>query len=60
MTYAVHNLATRAIEIDEDGSYAVQPDGPRFNVAPLATFETFDLAEEWREARLAEMRGDGR
>lgn len=60
MTFAVHNVHVRAVEIDEAGSYAVQPDGPRFKATPLATFDTFDLAEEWREARLAEIKGEGR
>lgn len=59
MSFAVHNIHVRAVAIDEGGSYAIQPDGPRFNVTPLATFDTFDLAEEWREARLAEMKGEG-
>ncbi|WP_260581127.1 hypothetical protein [Sphingopyxis sp. PET50] len=57
MTFAVHNIHVPAIQIDEQRTYAIAGDGPRFNVEPLATFDTFDEAEEWRGKRLAEVRG---
>lgn len=62
MPFAVHSLAVRAIEIDHELSYEVQPGGPRFTVTPLsmgdgpAIFPDFDEAEAWRGKRLAEMR----
>lgn len=64
MPFAVHSLAVRAIEIDHELSYEVQPGGPRFTVTPLsmgdgpAIFEEFDEAEAWRGMRLAEMKGE--
>ena len=64
MPYAVHSLAVRAIEIDHELSYEVQPDGPRFTVQPMnagdgpAIFPDFDEAEAWRGKRLAEMKGE--
>ena len=64
MPYAVHSIAVRAIEIDHELSYEVQPGGPRFTVTPLsmgdgpAIFPEFDEAEAWRGKRLAEMKGE--
>ncbi|MGN6290440.1 MAG: hypothetical protein ACTHNA_14390 [Sphingopyxis terrae] len=59
--FAVHNLAVRAIEVDEDHTYSIAQDGPRFYVEPLsmgdgpAVFDSFDEAEGWRMRRLGEM-----
>lgn len=56
--FAVHNLSTRPIEVDEDHTYSIAPDGPRFYVEPLsmgdgpAVFDSFDEAEGWRMRRL--------
>lgn len=61
MPYAVHSLAARAIEIDHELSYEVQPGGPRFTVQPMsmgtgpAIFPEFDEAEAWRLARRSEV-----
>lgn len=61
MRFAVHNLHVPAVAVDEDGSYAIVEDGPRFVVTPLDTgtgpaiFPEFDEAETWRKARLAEV-----
>ena len=61
MPFAVHSLAVRAIEIDHELSYEVQPGGPRFTVTPLsmgdgpAIFPEFDEAEDWRARRLVEL-----
>ncbi|MBN8803613.1 MAG: hypothetical protein J0H81_00595 [Sphingopyxis terrae] len=58
--FAVHNLATKPIEVDEDHTYSIAPDGPRFYVEPLsmgdgpAVFDSFDEAEGWRMRRLGE------
>lgn len=63
MTFAILNLAVKATEIDDTGTYAIVPDGPRFNVQPMsmgdgpAVFDTFEEAEEWRGKRLGEMGG---
>ena len=64
MPYAVLNLATRSVQIDHEGAYAIVDDGPRFTVTPLsmgdgpAIFPEFDEAEAWRGKRLAEL-GEG-
>ena len=52
--WAVHNLATRAIEIDSERYFSVAPDGPKYRTPPLAKddgyaiFDTFEEAEAWR------------
>lgn len=64
MTYAVLNLHTKSVELDQDNSYAIQPGGPRFTVTPLsmgdgpAVFDDFEDAEAWRGKRLGEMKGE--
>lgn len=66
MPYAVHSMHVRAVEIDHELSYEVQPGGPRFVVQPLsmgdgpAIFPEFYEAEEWRVKRLAEAKGANR
>ena len=61
MLFAVHNLATRSVQIDHEGAYAIVEGGPRFTVTPLsmgdgpAIFPEFDEAEAWRGKRLAEI-----
>ncbi|MGV7119619.1 hypothetical protein [Sphingopyxis sp. 550A] len=60
MPWAVHNLAAPAVEIDDHGTMTLDGQTRITLPEPLATFDTFDLAEEWREARLAEMKGEGR
>lgn len=61
MPWAVLNLATRPVQIDDTGSYAIVDDGPRYNVSPMdkgdgdAVFDSFEDAEEWRttQSRIA-------
>ena len=52
--WAVHNLATRAIEIDDERYFSVASGGPKYRTPPLAKdagyaiFDTFEDAEAWR------------
>lgn len=63
MPFAVLNLHSRPVQIDDKGSYAIVDDGPRFTVTPLsmgdgpAIFPEFDEAEAWRGERLGELKG---
>lgn len=50
--YAVHNLAAPPIPIDDEGRYAVAPDGPRYHAEPLRVFDTREEAEEWRVGQI--------
>lgn len=55
--YAVLNIHTHAVKIDDDRTYSVVEGGTRYKADPLtngdglAIFDTFDEAEEWRESR---------
>lgn len=61
MAWAVMNIHSQSIEVDEDHTYSIAQDGPRFYVEPLsmgdgpAVFDSFDEAEGWRMRRLGEM-----
>lgn len=52
--YAVHNLFAKPIAVEDDRSYSVSPDGPRYSPEPLtlgdgfAMFDTYEEAEAWR------------
>lgn len=52
--WAVHNLATKAIRIDENRCYKITDNSPLYRPEPmakddgLAIFDTLEGAEEWR------------
>lgn len=55
--FAVLNIHSRAVQIDDDRTYAIVEGGTRYKADPLtsgdglAIFDTFDEAEEWRASR---------
>jgi hypothetical protein len=55
MTWAVHNLATPAIEIDAAGTYSHDGVSRIAAGAPLHVAETREEAEAWRNRRKAQL-----
>lgn len=55
MTFAVHSLAVRAIEIDQSGTMTLDGKTRIALPEPLKTFDTLDEAEQWRADRLGEV-----
>ena len=55
MTYAVHSLYAKPVQIDATGSMTIDGKTRIALPEPLMTFDSLEEAETWRAKRLGEM-----
>lgn len=55
MTYALHSLYAKPVEIDQSGTMTLDGKTRIALPEPLKTFDTLDEAEQWRADRLGDV-----